>query len=270
MKAVAWCLLVIVWVTLGASFSGEPADGAGVSFGLPFLTECAGREKIKGLIEYCHGLADSFNAGSKVVLMNRGGICTARTGARFTYMGPLDSEIKATWLIKADKCLKPDYSRPGQFERFQLALVGIDPETIHRLQVTDSSLPVPKLMESQARPLLNDSLPEGLELRVRRLVAVKSPKRESVTGDIKMLTFGYWNEYGWTWKDGPSLLFIHNRAFRLEGNCTHFHMFFAVKNRFFVTYIGSSCCDCGEWGVEVYDLSSGVPMHVYSNHALAD
>ncbi len=249
------CLLVIV--SASPDSCAEPATQSGISFSLPFT--CGEEGRAGGC------LADSIERGSKVTLINKTETCKATAVETFIYdHRAAASEFKATRLVGTRECffLRPE--EESSYGRFQVAVLGVEPEAVRLISTIHDNSPVPKDMELEARRILrNDVLPKGTEFIAPRLVSLEG-------SEVAVVQLGYTHDGESAWKDGPSVLFANNSATRLDGDCTWEHLFFTANNKLHLAYIGAGCCGCGEWILYVYDVSGKVPKKVYENGSLSD
>lgn len=233
-------LVIFLLLVSGTCVYGESGEQTKLSFGLPF--DCSEKE---GSIKLC--LADKFVPGRTVVLINETTVCNARTGTAFAYDGHPAGTFQATPLEGAEKCS----------ELFSIAVVGTDPAVVGLIAQKYDQTPLPKDIESKARRLvkssdgdvelqwpISKSAPKVLRARERALIKFECEERAAV------------------------VLLANNALFPLEGRCTRDHVFFTVRDRFYLTYL-DTCCGCGWQARIVYDLSTGVPKKVYVNGALS-
>ncbi len=204
--AVVLCLAAILSNTLVTS--GDPVEQPSISFGFPF--DCGTVER--GVP--C--LADKFQAGLSVVLVNQKKICHARTGASVIVDDP-GGQIEATLLEPVEKCT-------GGF----IAVVGTDPAAIRVISPEDDHNPIPKELELQARELL----------RAEYCPIADSPPRVLRVGQVALLMFD-------CERAKAVVLMVNNNIFPLkEGLCTGAHLFFAVNDSLHLTY-EAHCCGGG-------------------------
>jgi hypothetical protein len=234
---------------------GKPVKEPGISFALPFTI--LGTEDFEAAQPKTRGLADSIEAGRKIILMNKSEICNATTGATSIYHHMSGGhEFKVTHLAADNECfpVKTEEKYPG---RFQVAIVGVGSSDIRLASPKDDHSPLPKDIQSKARRLVDNT--------EYRLDLPDVPPEVLRVGTAALLIFR-----STPWYEGPIVWSADHNVFLLEGNCTTGHFFFSVHNKLHLAYTGSYCCDCGHKILFVYDLSGRTPKQVYENGKLSD
>ncbi|MEW6141504.1 MAG: hypothetical protein AB1733_25050 [Thermodesulfobacteriota bacterium] len=208
-------------------------------------------------------MADSFPLFGcyDVALISRRGVCGGMTSYRFHYEVPGGSAIEATVLDVPEKCYG------------SVAVVGVDPGAVRLIPLEDDQPPAPKDTESKARELLRNWIHSSSKADefgdIRQNPLSNSPAKVLKAGHVKMLKFEL-NDYSEELRrDGPVVLWLNDRLFRLEGWCTEGHLFFSVHAKPYLAYT-MHCCGCGLQILYVYDLSGEVPMTAYENEKLSD
>lgn len=232
-------LSVILWTVLCES--REPEEKSGISFGHFFI--CDETERGKPL--FC--LTETFKPGVTVVLMDRMGMCAAKTGGTLTYVHPA-GDFEVTRVEGTDERPK----NPGG-----VAVVGTDPSAIRLVSPKDAETPLAKARESEARTLLKS---EDLQ---QVWPISDAPPRVLAAGNVALLIFPSENK-----AVAPVLLLVNQRIIRLEGWCTSDHVLFTVQGKLHLSY-QNFCCGCGWSDVLVYDLSGEIPKKVYVDGALS-
>jgi hypothetical protein len=266
-----WGIIVLslfaVFPTVRSSRAyAEPAKEPGISFSVPY--DCTERELIKrkGVKTFC--LADAFKAGLNVVLVGRERYCKAKTAGTFTddlSVSHQDSPVKATRLAWTRRC-----SIREDAKDFDLAVVGVDPDAV---EVIEPQTCHPLDLETKAR-LVAKSPPDPCDSpghqRCFQEYVADSPPAVFRLGDATLFIFKYTEEnFG---DDGPLILAVRDKVFRLSGTCIYSRpFFFTVNNKIHLAYWATvGCCGCGDSWFFVYDLSGESPQLVYENGDFAD
>lgn len=233
------------------SFASATDCGKSIASRIPFAERCETR---------C--LNDEFKAGLPVVLVEKGRITEATTGAACTDSGPLDELYKATQL-REDK-----QSKDGEVRPPVLALVGVDRAAVRLVPEKKAQVPLPKDIEDQARhllkPTVRDLCGRPASTTPPRAVA-DSPPRITRAGDVALLKF--WTTNPELSQDqGPSVLLMNGQLFRLCGACWFNHLLFEVNNKLYLaSWINYCCIWCGELIFVLYDLSGKEPKVVFED-----
>jgi len=241
------CTLVMLWVLLVSIACGEPPVETKVSFGQPFRApDWEGIRETPPDWAGRRSLADSFEAGLKVAILSKRGVCEAETGHRFRCVDPWGSgsEFESTLLNGAEKCLD------GEAE---IAVVGVDPSKISLIKPSNDRSPVPKDVESEALRLVKQQVEHVWPIS-------NSPPRVIRVDAVTLVQFGCVTQ---SLADQPvafgGALVVQGNVFPLDILCARECMFFAVNNKLHL-----SCLSF--WGcVTVYDLSNRMPEKVYEN-----
>ncbi len=193
-------------------------------------------------------LADAFEAGLGVVLLNEGGVRQAKTASVFEYDHP-GGGFTATRLMDVEEDRKPGT---------HIAIVGKDTDGILRTSAADTPILVPADLECRARRLLRSSAPELGPWPLGRVAprVIRSPHAD-------LIVFAF--DEG---SDGPAVLHTGNTLFRVEGWCTSRHELISVDGTQYLAY-WNSCCGCGWSELRVYELSGDTPKIVYINGNLS-
>lgn len=202
-------------------------------------------------------MADSVrNCHTEVALISTTGVCTTRTLYRFIYEHPGGEEFEATLLERTAECPKAA----------TVAVIGVDAEAVSLISPKHDLSPLPKDTESKARRLLDlpeaDSQERHKEVGMDLSDALPEVLR---VGHVTMLSYRLKGGRG----DGPTVIYLNDKLFRLEGWCTTGHLFFSVYNKLFLCYT-RFCCVCGEVIFYFYDLSAKAPKIVYENGKFSD
>jgi hypothetical protein len=231
-----------------------------ISFSAPFpCDDTHGRETL------C--LADEFETGRKVVLINETEICKANTSGTFTNEYPSGESGTATHLEGAEKCFS-EKADMRQRRRFLVAVVGAEPEAVHLISPNNDESHVSKEIELKARKLAAPNIenPQRLIDLTRVPIGLSDAQPKEIrTGNVTLLIFDLQAD-GKPWEPGPTVLLSNNKVFRLSGSCTYKPFFFSVNDKLYLAYSATVvCCGCGDAHYFVYDISNGSPALVYHN-----
>lgn len=263
-------MLVVLLLALGACAHAEPAAKPGASFAVPF-NHWAPRRGLN-LPDKCEGLCltGSFDPGLHVVLINKKGACTAKTGERCTWQDPYHEPAKGTKLSGTAECFTAWATEETLLGSFDIAVVGADPAKVRLVPLNEDRSPLLKDMELEARRLIEPSETEGDLCGVKRFEVsiADSPPRVYRVGDATLLIFRQTSprvdsEYG------PAVLLLNRNFFRLCGRFTFEHFFFLVDDKLHLLQKENTCGACGEQLFVVYDLSE-TPKVVYENSDFSD
>jgi hypothetical protein len=248
---------------LGSCAYGEPGEGTGISFSIPY--DCTERELIKrkGIKTFC--LTDTFKSGLNVVIVDKQGNCRAKTAGTFTDDYAIN-KIVATRLGSSGRCSVVDDE-----ENFSLAVVGVDPGKVEVVEPQEGN--VPQFLEMRARRVAKSPAPDPCDSGGQRCLykyVADSPPAVFRAGEATLLVFKYTEEN--FNDDGPLILVIQNEVFRLGGTCIYRPpFFFTVNNKMHLAYWATvACCGCGNIRFFVYNLSNGPPRLVYENDDFAN
>ncbi len=266
MSRAALSLFATLITALSSYSYGEPEKLRGISFSFPYQCSEEKNDKATQAETFC--LTGAFPTGLDVVLISKKAKCTAKTAKTFTE-DHVSNEFEATQLTATENCFAKDHKN-----RFDIAVVGIDPSAVHLMPPQNDRSPVSKEVELKARKLVTPKIESPRKIVDMTQVPISlsdaQPKVLRV-GKFTLLTFDL-NAEGKPWEPGPTAILTGGQVFRLEGTCTYGEpMFFSVNDRPYLTYTATvACCGCGDTNFFVYDLSSGIPKMVYQNSDLSD
>jgi hypothetical protein len=266
MRKIAGIALVALMVlSFASTVNGKSVTKTGFSFSAPF--NCSSEER-NGRC-----LVGKFKAGLNVVLVSQAGICLAKTAETFTYTQPIsDYSFPVTRLIGSKECLKVRSGDPA-IGPFDIGVVDTDPPVVRLVKIQDDKSPLPKDVELKARKLA---------LSAKSAPCLKSPRYNIIPQFIsdapphvyrtKYATFMVMQCFkDAPQENGPPVLFIHNKIFRLCGACSDSPVFFTMNGRLYLTYTTTIYgCGCGDLNFMVYDLSGPTPKRVYWDGSLGD
>jgi hypothetical protein len=268
LSAAVSCLLVALWAAWG--ICDEPTKQPDISFAIP--RSCPRQKPRWPFKDVCASLclAGSYKAGLDVVLVCRTGIQSTKTSApcNDNHSGKL---IRSTQLEDIEKDVKPLSWRGN------IALVGVDPTAVRLVPGTLDPSPLPEEMEREARQLLRATYdPRGPNTYFGSAYADNpSPIRVFRAGKATLLRFthsemldsSYAQIGGQHGMNGPLVLFIDHKAYRLPGACTSDPLFVRVNDKLYLSYDASECCTCSLLilHVLVYDLSGTSPKEVFEH-----
>jgi len=254
--------LTVLLMTTSATFSAEIGSSkpeTRVLFSLPYACKDS-----KGKDSFC--LADKLEADLPVVLLGQNEICAANTAGTFRdeYSS---SEFTAAHLSTDKECLS---DKSGQERRFNVAVIGVEPEAIKASGLNESKQPLPMAVEYSARKVARDAY--------HKFAAPDQPHRDVAesrpdvfrAGDAAYLLFKCTDEF--LNQDGLPILVLKNNTFRLEGTCAFKQpFFFTVNDKLHISYWATvACCGCGDSNFFVYDLSGGAPKLLHQNSHFSD
>lgn len=252
------CAFLMLSVLFGSYAGAEPDKKPKLSFALAF--DCLGGPDSIPIAEWCEGrcLDRSFKAGLKVALINETGVFGAKTAATCTYAYRMNDLDKATQLAE-------DKNRKYETAFGTLALVGVDAAAVRVVPDKVDGSPVPKEIELKARELLNPTVRDLCDRYARRLpplVISDSPPKITRAGNVSLIKFRVIDQDAGP-GDGPAVLLIKGRVFRLCGALTYRHLFFSVNDKLHLFSRMNYCTACGEAVFVVYDLSGNIPRVVF-------
>jgi hypothetical protein len=244
---------------------GDPTAKPTLSFSAPF--NCSSEERSGRC------LIGKFKAGLNVVLVSQTGICRAKTADTFAYTQPIaDYTFPVTRLIGLEECLKVRSGDPA-LGPFDIGVVDTDPPVVRLVKIQDNKSPIPKDVELKARKLALSAKSDPC-LKPHKLSKV-SQFISDAPPDVfrtKYATFMVMQCFkDAPQENGPPVLFMRNKIFRLCGACSDLPVFFTVNGKLYLTYTTTIyCCGCGDLNFIVYDLSGPTPKRVYWNGSLGD
>lgn len=147
-------LLVALLSAFDSLIYGEPVRKPGISFSVPFI--CSTQER-KGRC-----LADSFKPGLNVALVEKNGICRAKSGKSFAHSHPVE-KFKATRLLGTERRLAV-MDDEESFRKFRVAVVGADPASVRVVSPSGDTSPMSKGVDLSARKLAVTHIEEPQEV----------------------------------------------------------------------------------------------------------
>jgi hypothetical protein len=252
---------VFALIVFGSCAWGEALGSSEISFSYPFA--CDMEEP------YC--LADSFQAGLKVVMLSTSGMCAAKTGKVFKYEHHVE-DFEATRVIGTKQC--PVFRDETPFGDYRIAVIGGDPGAVQLAHPSNDKSPVSKEIELKARKIAApeiEKLQKISDLSQATTTLSNTPPKVIRVGDITLLTFELTMD-GEPWEPGPTVVITKAGVFLLQGACTYGEpVFFSVDDKLYIAYTATmSCCACGDINHLVCDLSGKTPNMVYVNSNFSD
>ena len=264
-RIVGITLAALVVLSFASTVNSGPVTKPGFSFSAPF--NCSS-EKRNGRC-----LVGKFKAGLNVVLVSQAGICRAKTAETFIYTQPIsDYSFPVTRLIGSEECLKVRSGDPA-LGPFDIGVVDTDPPVVRLVKIQDDKSPLPKDVELKARKLALSAKSDPC-LKSDQLSAVSqfisdAPPDVFRTKDATFMVIQCFKDA--PQENGPPVLFMHNKIFRLCGACSDWPVFFTVNGRLYLTYTTTLYgCGCGDLNFMVYNLSGPTPKRVYWDGSLGD
>lgn len=259
------CFLASLPLFFGFPVYAGPDGNPEISFSFPFDCKTGDGKRTR-----C--LTDAFKLGRSVALLDKTGICGARTADTFKFDN-MNDNLEATRLTGTDECFAAKDDE-GLFTGFRIAIVGVDPAVVRLISVEKEASPITKEIELKARELAAPRIEEPQKVSDGSRVPVglsDAPPKVIRTENVTLLTFEL-QAQGEPWEPGPIVLLMDDKMFLLEGACTYGKpILFSVNGRLHLTYHSTvHCCGCGDSNSFVYDLSSGTPKKVYQDSTFAN
>jgi len=160
-------LFALLLGVLGSYSYGEPVEKSDISFSVPYRCGTEKSEKSEHTDSIC--LADSFEAKLNVIFLGKKGNCCAKTTDTFTDEHA-SYEFKATHLTRIGNCLTEDDQK-----RFSIAVVGVDPSTVHVVEPKIDKSALSKDVELKARKIASSAYQEIRAIQEVRDVADSPP-----------------------------------------------------------------------------------------------
>lgn len=262
----------VLWLWMSAlllaTFGGYAyAAESQFSFAVPLL--CSTKED-----KTTRCLAASFRPGLNVVLVNKSGICSAKTAEAFDESDSEVAQSRRTRLKGNDGCFSIRENEAGIAGAFSIGVVGQGPLRVRPARVSADDAALPREWEKRARKLAEQAVrgDEQEKPGKGRVAAALSPAKPKVVkaADVLLVLFDLQMDR-MPWEPGPTVVVTQDGAFLLQGACTYGHLFFLVNDKLHLTYHGTvHCCACGDMNFFVYDLSEGSPALVYHNGEFTD
>jgi tetratricopeptide (TPR) repeat protein len=213
------------------------------------------------------GVVDS---GKRVILLHKDKsiVCTARTGKRNDYED-VSGPISFTEIDDMANCEEP--------ENYSVAVVNYDVtsyEVIPLQEFTDQA----KIKEFDQIVRNTDVLQSLLDKDAGAGYRVS----EDISGDLPRVfrcpiknTDAYILEYMFVWGGasppvGPRVMVLNGSVYGLTGQCSHPGLRMFRMNGDYYIESGSSCCECGITGQELFRIDRSGPVRVHSDYSFSD
>jgi len=195
-----------------------------------------------------NSLSRPFEAGTNVVLVSGGGICSATVAGTCTYRDPNYGLRQGANLAVEDECRGAG----------GIAIVDLDRNAVRSVSPQVNLSPMPKDIESKARQLVQEYFDEeARRLLIPHQVLSSRPVVLRVE-QVALLNF----EASGGWR--PAVILVNNDVFPLAGHSCLGYFFFTVENRLHLAY--SMSFMMGDRShIVICDLSGGSPRYVYDS-----